>query len=59
MLEVYGDNWPIFKRKFKTYIDGIGLDEHFQKSNAPAKSYEDIKVKLIKEGVRIIPDTLD
>ena len=49
MLEIDGGNWPIFRRKFETYMDGAGLDEHFSKDNCPAASYEDIEAKPTKK----------
>ena len=48
-LEIDGGNWPIFRRKFETYLDRAGLDEHLDKDNAPAKSYEDIEAKPMKQ----------
>ena len=42
-LEVDGGNWPIFRRKFETYMDSAGLYEHFRKENTPAKSYVEAK----------------
>ena len=48
-LEIDGGNWPIFRRKFETYLDSAGLDEHLDKDNAPAKSYEDIEAKPAKQ----------
>lgn len=48
MLEVDGGNWPIFRRKFETYMDSVGLDEHFIKANAPAEKYEDIEAQPTK-----------
>ena len=39
MLEVDDGNWLIFRRKFETYMDSAGLDEHFLKENTPAESY--------------------
>jgi hypothetical protein len=49
MLETDGGNWPIFRRKFKTYMDSVGLDEHFSKDGAPAESYEAIEEKPMKK----------
>ena len=48
MLDVDGINWPIFKRKFETYIQSVGLDSHFLAINYPAESYEDIEAKPVK-----------
>ena len=48
-LEADGGNWPIFQRKFKVYMVSVGLDEHFLEDNIPAKRYEMIEVKPIKE----------
>jgi len=48
-LEAEGGNWPIFRRKFETYLDSVGLDEHFSKDNCPANSYEDIEAKPTKD----------
>ena len=45
LLEVDGGNWPIFRRKFETYMDSAGLDEHFIKSNYPTERYEDTEAK--------------
>jgi hypothetical protein len=49
MLEIDGGNWPIFRRKFETYMDSTGLDEHFAKENAPAKTYEEVEAKPTKK----------
>ena len=49
-LEIDGGNWPIFRRKFETYIDSAGLDEHFLEENYPAVSYEAAEAKPIKKS---------
>ena len=50
MLDVNRKNWPIFKRKFETFVDSAGLNEHFLEDDIPANQYEDIKPKLIKQS---------
>ena len=45
MLEIDGGNWPIFQRKFETYMDSAGLDEHPVKDNVPAERYENVETK--------------
>jgi hypothetical protein len=49
LLETDGGNWLIFRRKFKTYMDSVGLDEHFTKDSTPAESYEAIEEKPTKK----------
>ena len=49
-LDVDGGNWLIFREKFKTYLESIGLDGHFDAANHPAKNYEDIDPKPEKTG---------
>ena len=49
-LEIDGGNWPIFRRKFETYMDSAGLDEHFLEENYPAVSYKATEAKLIKKS---------
>lgn len=49
-LKVDGGNWPVFKRKFETYMESAGLEDHFTKSNYPAERYEDIAAKPMKEA---------
>ncbi|KAF9646658.1 hypothetical protein BDM02DRAFT_3262142 [Thelephora ganbajun] len=50
MLEIDGDNWLIFRRKFEIYMDNAGLDEHFLKDNTPAENYEVIEAKPTKKA---------
>ena len=49
-LDVDGGNWPIFRIKFKIHMTSAGLDEHFDNSKTPAKSYEDIEAKPTKQS---------
>ena len=48
MLDVDGGNWPLFKRKFKTHLQGLGFENHFDATNAPAETYDEIPIK--KDG---------
>lgn len=48
MLDVDGGNWPLFKRKFKTHLQALGFENHFDAANAPAKTYDERPIK--KDG---------
>lgn len=49
MLDIDGDNWPVFKNKFEDHLGSLGLDAHFDAQNYPPKSYEEIEAKPIKK----------
>ena len=45
MLSLDGSNWPMFKSKFKDYVEGLGIFTHFDIKNYPASDYNKIKKK--------------
>ena len=49
MLDIDGNNWLIFKRKFEVYMDGARPDKHFSEDGILAEKYDHAKPKLIKE----------
>ena len=48
MLEIDGGNWPIFWRKFETYMDGAGFNK--QLSHRKLQRYQS---QADKEGKQI------
>ena len=49
MLELDGGNWPIFKRKLRDHLEGQGIETHFESSDSPAATYEEIEEKPTKQ----------
>ena len=49
MLDIDGENWPVFKARFQDHLEGLGLDAHFDVQDYPPGSYEEIEAKPIKK----------
>jgi hypothetical protein len=48
MLDIDGENWPVFSKRFEYHMNNLRLDAHFNSENYPPESYEEIKGKPIK-----------
>ena len=55
-LDIDGNNWPMFKKRFDIFMRGAGLSGHYTDNDAPVDKYEDVEKKPIKKDAESAED---